>query len=85
LSASADELEQLRGSFPKRLLHLELRGDTQETWSGLRVQQLLGKLVSNAIKYGTPVTAIRVAIFGSDSDVQKEVRAREQFATDPLN
>ena len=50
----ADELEQLRGAHPGRRLELEVVGDTQGRWDGLRLQQLLRNLVSNAIKYGAP-------------------------------
>src|SRR5215207_4949106 len=84
----ADELEQLRGADPARPLELELVGDTRGRWDGLRLQQLLRNLVSNAIKYGAPDTPVRVVLTGEEADVRLEVinkgPAIEQFALDQI-
>ena len=48
----ADELEQLRGAHPGRQLELAVAGDTRGRWDGLRLQQLLRNLVSNASSTG---------------------------------
>ena len=69
----ADELEQLRGAYPARPLELEVIGDTRGRWDGLRLQQLLRNLVSNAIKYGAPDTPVRVVLTGEEADVRLEV------------
>ena len=73
----ADELEQLRGAYPARPLELELVGDTRGRWDGLRLQQLLRNLVSNAIKYGAPDTPVRVVLTGEEADVRLEVIEQE--------
>ena len=69
----ADELEQLRGAHPARRLELEVVGDTRGPWDGLRLQQLLRNLVSNAIKYGAPDAPVRVVLTGEEADVRLEV------------
>ena len=69
----ADEVEQLRGAHPGRRLQLEVVGDTRGLWDGLRLQQLLRNLVSNAIKYGEPDAPVRVVLTGEEADVRIEV------------
>jgi signal transduction histidine kinase len=69
----ADELEQLRGAHPTRRIELAATGDNRGCWDGSRLQQLLRNLVSNAIKYGSADTAIRIAIRGDASGLCIEV------------
>ena len=68
-----DEVEQLRGAHPGRRLQLEVVGDTRGLWDGLRLQQLLRNLVSNAIKYGESDAPVRVVLTGEEADVRIEV------------
>jgi signal transduction histidine kinase len=70
------ELERLRGAHPDRRLELEVVGDTQGSWDGPRLQQVLRNLVSNAIKYGTPDAPVRTVIVGKANEVQFEVTNR---------
>ncbi|HYQ92252.1 MAG TPA: HAMP domain-containing sensor histidine kinase, partial [Candidatus Competibacteraceae bacterium] len=70
----ANELEQLRALYPGRRLELEVVGDTQGRWDGPRLQQLLGNLVLNALKYGAPDAPVRVAVIGEEADLRLEVR-----------
>ena len=70
----ADELDELRAAHPNRQLHLAVTGDTQGMWDGRRLQQVLGNLVLNAIKYGAADTPVHVVINGEDSDMRFEVR-----------
>ncbi|WP_354682980.1 HAMP domain-containing sensor histidine kinase [Cupriavidus necator] len=72
----ADELDQLRAVHPERQIGLHLYGDLQGVWDGQRLQQVLGNLVLNAIKYGSPDTAIEVVATGEDEEVRFEVRNR---------
>lgn len=69
----ADELEQLRGAHPHRQIDLAVTGDCHGQWDGLRLQQSLRNLVSNAIKYGAPDTPVRVALRGEEADIRLEV------------
>lgn len=69
----ADELEQLRGAHPDRQIELTATGDNRGRWDGPRLQQLLRNLVSNAIRYGSPDTPVRVALRGEEADVRLEV------------
>jgi hypothetical protein len=69
----ADEVEQLRGAHPHRRIELAVTGDCCGRWDGLRLQQSLRNLVSNAIKHGTPHMPVRVALHGGEADVRLEV------------
>lgn len=68
-----DELEQLRGAHPQRRIELTVTGDCCGAWDGLRLQQALRNLVSNAIRYGAPDTPVRVALRGEDAEIRVEV------------
>jgi signal transduction histidine kinase len=72
----ADELDQLRAAHPKRQVELEVMGDSQGVWDGRRLQQLLGNLVTNAIKYGASDAPVRVVMTCGEADVSFEVRNR---------
>jgi signal transduction histidine kinase len=69
-----DELDQLRAIHPDRQIELEVHGDAQGVWDGPRLQQLLGNLVLNAIRYGAPKAPVRVVVTGQDAEVRVEVR-----------
>lgn len=66
----AEELEQLRAAHPGRRLELDVAGNTRGFWDGQRLQQVLGNLVVNAIKYGEPDAPIRVMLIGEESDIR---------------
>jgi signal transduction histidine kinase len=68
-----DELEQLRGAHPSRRIELAAIGSSRGRWDGARLQQLVRNLVSNAIRYGSPDTAVRVALHGEEAEVRVEV------------
>ena len=70
----ADELKLLRAAYPDHRLELEVGGDSQGFWDGVRLQQLLGNLVVNAIKYGAPDAPVRVVVAGQEPDLCFEVR-----------
>ena len=70
----ADELAQLRAAHPQQRVDLEVTGDSRGLWDGMRLQQLLGNLVVNAIKYGAADAPVRVLVVGREDDLLFEVR-----------
>jgi signal transduction histidine kinase len=68
-----EELEQLRGAYPKRQLELTVVGNTRGRWDGPRLQRLLRNLVTNAVKYGAHEEPVRVVLTGEEADVRFEV------------
>lgn len=84
----SDELDQLRGAYPGRDFRLELDGDTRGRWDGPRLQQVLRNLVTNALRYGTPGSPVRIRVTGEASEVRFEVRnqgpAIEQASMDRI-
>jgi signal transduction histidine kinase len=78
-----DELEQLRGAHPGRRIELSASGDSRGRWDAARVQQMVRNLVSNAIRYGSSDTAVRVALRGEEAEVRVEV-ANTGLTIDPL-
>ncbi|WP_158899586.1 sensor histidine kinase KdpD [Burkholderia sp. L27(2015)] len=70
----ADELDVLRSVHPDRQIELQVNGNLQGVWDGRRLQQLLGNLVLNAIKYGAKDTPVRVDATGDGTHVHIDVR-----------
>ncbi|MFB9124691.1 sensor histidine kinase [Paraburkholderia dipogonis] len=72
----ADELDELRAVNPDRQIELQVSGNLQGVWDGRRLQQLLGNLVLNAIKYGAQDAPVRVIVSGDATHVRIEVKNR---------
>jgi signal transduction histidine kinase len=70
----ADELDLLRVVYPDRQVDLDVVGDCTGVWDGQRLQQLLGNLVLNAIKYGAQDAPVRVTVTGEGAGVLLEVK-----------
>jgi hypothetical protein len=70
----ADELDQLQVVHPDRRVDLVVVGDCAGVWDGRRLQQLLGNLVLNAIKYGAQDAAVCVTVTDEGEGVLLEVR-----------
>jgi len=68
-----EELDQLRIAYPASRLQLDVVGDCQGSWDARRIQQLLGNLVTNAIRYGVPDVPVRIEVVGEKNDVRIEV------------
>jgi signal transduction histidine kinase len=62
--AFSAELEQLRVANPGRRIELEVDGDVRGVWDMNRLNQLLGNLVVNALKYGTPNSPVKIVLNG---------------------
>jgi signal transduction histidine kinase len=84
----SDEVEQLRGANAGRLIELYQNGDLRGEWDGKRLQQLLRNLISNALKYGSPDSSVRVSLLGEEQEVRLEVandgQTMEQTALEGL-
>jgi signal transduction histidine kinase len=62
--AFSAELEQLRVANPGRKIELEVGGDVSGVWDINRLNQLLGNLVVNALKYGAPGSPVKIVLNG---------------------
>jgi PAS domain S-box-containing protein len=65
LAVIAEQMaEELRPSSPQRTIRVETRGWTSGRWDRDRLAQLLGNLISNALKYGSQGTEVSISTFG---------------------
>src|ERR1700761_889592 len=71
-----EELEELGAIHPDRQIELHVTGDSQGVWDGQRLQQLLGNLVLNALKYGAQDTPVRVMVTCDATHVRIKVSNR---------
>ncbi len=72
----ADEVDELRAIHPDRQIELHVSGDSRGNWDGSRLQQLLGNLVLNAIKYGARDTPVCVTMTCDATHVRIDVSNR---------
>jgi signal transduction histidine kinase len=70
VEAFAAEIEQLRVAHPGRSIGLEANGDVSGVWDINRLNQLLGNLVVNAIKYGAFSSHVRIVLEGLPAEVR---------------
>jgi signal transduction histidine kinase len=68
--AFSAEIEQLRVAHPGRSIALETNGDVSGVWDVNRLNQLLGNLVVNAIKYGAFSSPVRIVLNGLPTEVR---------------
>jgi hypothetical protein len=73
---AADEVEQLRGAHPKRVIELVMRGDLRGRWDARRMQQALRNLVVNALRYGAADGPVGVSLRGEEAQVTIAVTNR---------
>ncbi|ABS26073.1 ATP-binding protein [Anaeromyxobacter sp. Fw109-5] len=64
-----DELRDRDG----KLIHLERDGDTRATFDPERIEQVVGNLLSNALRYAPPGTTVLVRAVGTPQEVRLEV------------
>ncbi|MBT2792939.1 ATP-binding protein [Paraburkholderia strydomiana] len=79
-----DELEQLRVAHGTQNVELDVTGDTGAICDGRRIQQMLGNLVGNAIKYGEPTAAVQVTVTGGDREISIAVTNRGPAIPPPV-
>ena len=68
--AFSAEIEQLRVAHSGRSIGLEVNGDVSGVWDINRLNQLLGNLVVNAIKYGAFSSPVRIVLEGLPAEVR---------------
>ncbi|HVE49612.1 MAG TPA: HAMP domain-containing sensor histidine kinase [Casimicrobiaceae bacterium] len=71
-----EEVDRLRAAHPSHRVDLEIHGDCSGVWDGRRLLQVLGNLVLNAIKYGSPGEPVHVGVIGAEQEVQFKVTNR---------
>jgi signal transduction histidine kinase len=67
--AFAAQLEQLRVANPDRNIELEVSGDVTGVWDINHLNQLLGNLVVNALKYGAFTSPVKIVLSGLSGEV----------------
>lgn len=68
-----EQLDLLRAAHPEQEVEFQCSGDLNGTWDADRLHQLLGNLVTNALKYGDQTRPVCVRVEGRDQEVRIEV------------
>jgi signal transduction histidine kinase len=71
-----DQLALLRVAYPTRDMVIKVSGNVLGFWDANRIHQVLGNLVTNALKYGLSDTSVDVALAGDERHVVFEVTNR---------
>jgi signal transduction histidine kinase len=64
-----DQLELLRAANPGREMAVNVTGNVLGHWDANRIHQVLGNLVTNALKYGSVNTPVRVGLMGDATHI----------------
>jgi signal transduction histidine kinase len=64
-----EEVQQLRTAHPTRRIDLSSAGELGGVWDAGRMHQVLGNLLSNALKYGKPGSTVEVVLAGIGDEV----------------
>ena len=65
----SDQLALLRVANPGRNLNIAVTGNVLGYWDANRIHQVLGNLVTNALKYGAADKAVNIELRGNDNHV----------------
>lgn len=68
-----DEVGRLRRAHLDQTLEIQFSGNLHGRWDDRRLQQLLNKLVINAIAYGEKGKPVRIVVAGDDAELSFEV------------
>ncbi|WP_175903545.1 sensor histidine kinase [Burkholderia seminalis] len=68
-----DMVEELRAAYPRRQIDLNVESNLSGRWDGQRIQQLVGNLVLNALKYGAQDKPVGVSVARANGGVCIEV------------
>ncbi|MCA8305790.1 hypothetical protein LGN24_30355 [Burkholderia seminalis] len=68
-----DMVEELRAAYPSRQIGSNVESNLSGRWDGQRIQQLVGNLVLNALKYGAQDALVGVPVARATEDVCIEV------------
>ena len=71
--ACEEEIELQQVAWPSNTVVFTSTGTTRGVWDTSRLKQVLGNLIANAAKYGTPGSAIGVRLIGVDNEVTLSV------------
>jgi PAS domain S-box-containing protein len=66
-------LEEVRTTRPGRTVQMDVRGDVRGEWDPDRLMQVLGNLLSNALRYSPADTPVDVRMWGSGEAVLLQV------------
>lgn len=77
-----EEVALARAAHPDRNITLQVAGDTKGLWDGTCLRRMLDNLVSNALKYGSRHSPVRVIVNGQAKQVSVEVH-NEGASLDP--
>ncbi|AOJ27209.1 hypothetical protein WJ12_20270 [Burkholderia seminalis] len=64
-----DMVEELRAAYPRRQIDSNVESNLSGRWDGQRIQQLVGNLVLNALKYGAQDTPVGVSVARANGGV----------------
>lgn len=68
-----EQLDLLRAAHPEQQVEFQHSGDLRGMWGAERLHQLLGNLVTNALKYGDKTRPVCVRVEGREQEVRIEV------------
>ncbi|WP_224245831.1 PAS domain-containing protein [Hyalangium gracile] len=65
--------DEVRGASPRARVELTVTGDTRGAWDPGRLMQVMGNLLTNALRHGQPEAPVRVSCQGEEGAVTFEV------------
>jgi signal transduction histidine kinase len=66
-------IDNMQVLYPQRAVHLSSTGDTRGSFDPDRAGQAITNLVSNALRYSPPASAVQISLAGDGAEVVLEV------------